>query len=118
MFNKMRHKSYFMPQASARSLRWNLENVFGSVKDMGVSSKNNDQDDSGPENMEEILTEDSFRLMNCVTIKCMDGFVELEWLDSTLAGFVADAAAVVLMTLGGSSRGREPHFPSSGISVL
>lgn len=110
MFNKMRHKSYFMPQASVRSLRWNLENVFGSVKDLGVSSKNNNQDDSGPESTEGILTEDSFRLMNCVTINCMDGFVELEWLDSTLAGFVADAAAVALMTLGGSSRGREPKI--------
>lgn len=118
MATETRHKSYFMPQASFRSLRWNLENVFGSVQVLGISSGGNDHGDGVPESTEEALGEDSFQLMNCVTVKCIDGFVELEWLESSLADFVADAAAVVLMALGTSSRSKQPRFSLSDISVI
>lgn len=118
MSTKTRHKSYFMPQASVCSLRWNLENVFGSVKVLGISSRGNDHNDGAPESIEGALEEGSFRLMNCVTVKRTDGFVELEWLESALADFVADAAAVVLMALGRSSRSKQPQFSPSGASVV
>lgn len=115
MATETRRKSYFMPQASVCSLRWNLENVFGSVRVLGISSRGNDHNDGAPESTEGALEEGPFRLMNCVTVKCMDGFVELEWLESSLADFVADAAAVVLMALGKSSRSKQPHFSPSDI---
>lgn len=110
---EQRHKSYFVPQITIRSLRWNLENVFGSVGDLGASSKDAGRNDNAREGIE---AEDTFRLMGCVTVKCTDGLVELEWLRNSLTDFIVDAATVVLMTLGGSSitaKGRQSHFSRS-----
>lgn len=86
--------------------------MFGSVRDLRASSKDAGRSD----NAEGTLAEDTFRLMGCVTVKCTDGLVELEWLRNSLADFIVDAATVVLMTLGGSpatAKGRQPHFSQS-----
>lgn len=107
MSAEMRHKSYFVPQATVRSLRWDLENVFGSVRELGVSSKDTGRNDNAQESIEGISAEDTFRLMDCVTVKYTNGLVELEWLRNSLTDFVVDATTVVLMALGGSpAKGR------------
>lgn len=77
MSTEQRHKSYFVPQTTIRSLRWNLEKMFGTVGDLGACSKDAGRNDNAWESIERTPAEDTFRLMGCVTVKCIDGLIEL-----------------------------------------
>lgn len=97
-----------MSVAGVGLVRWSLEGMFGAVVNL------EDEDDEESEDETKIQQEDededmygeksrmtgkTFRVMDCVTVRCMKGYVELEWVGNVLNDGIADAVLAVLMTL-------------------
>lgn len=92
-----------MSVAGVGLVRWSLEGMFGAVVN---AEDEDDDDDGGDEDDEDMyggektrLTGRTFRVMDCVTVRCMNGYVELEWVGNVLNDGIADAVLAILMTL-------------------
>ncbi|KAI5851085.1 beta-lactamase-like protein [Morchella snyderi] len=99
-----------MSVAGVGLVRWSLEGMFGGV----VNLEDDDEEDEEDGSEKDIPQEDdadmyggektkmsgrSFKVMDCVTVRCMKGYVELEWVGNVLNDGIADAVLAVLMTL-------------------
>lgn len=96
-----------MSVAGVGLVRWSLEGMFGGV----VNIEDDDEDDERediPQEEEDTDTDGgekskmngkTFKVMDCVTVRCMKGYVELEWVGNVLNDGIADAVLAVLMTL-------------------
>lgn len=105
-----------MSVAGVGLVRWSLEGMFGAV----VNAEDEDDDeDGGDEDDEDMyggektkLTGRTFRVMDCVTVRCMNGYVELEWVGNVLNDGIADAVLAILMTLESSPAAVKCASPS------
>lgn len=103
-------------------IRWSLEGMFGAVvnmedsftDDVPIKMEEPEEDDEydpekdiasdgdGDEAMDsnkEKYTGKTFRIMDCITVRCRKGFVDLEWVGNILNDGVADAVVAILMNL-------------------
>jgi cleavage and polyadenylation specificity factor subunit 3 len=101
-------------------IRWSLEGMFGAVVNLeddfedDEPIKKEEQDDADDEydpekditDEDEVMYGDkgkytgkTFKVMDCVTIRCRKGFVELEWEGNILNDGVADAVVAILANL-------------------
>lgn len=96
-----------MSVAGVGLVRWSLEGMFGAVvnaedeegDDEGGGGKDYEDDEDMYGDEKTKLTGRTFRVMDCVTVRCMNGYVELEWVGNVLNDGIADAVLAVLMTL-------------------
>lgn len=97
-----------MSVAGVGLVRWSLEGMFGAVvnseddedEDEGRDRKGDEDDeDMYGDDEKKRLTGRTFRVMDCVTVHCMNSYVELEWVGNVLNDGIADAVLAVLMTL-------------------
>jgi cleavage and polyadenylation specificity factor subunit 3 len=101
-----------MSVAGVALVRWSLEGMFGGV----VNLEDDDEEEEEENGSEKDIPQEeddadmyggekskmsgrSFRVMDCVTVRCMKGYVELEWVGNVLNDGIADAVLAVLMTL-------------------
>lgn len=97
-----------MSVAGVGLVRWSLEGMFGAV--VNLEDEDDEEEGAGEKILEEEdedmysgektkLTGRTFKVMDCVTARCMKGYVELEWVGNVLNDGIADAVLAVLMTL-------------------
>ncbi|KAF8251169.1 Metallo-hydrolase/oxidoreductase [Wilcoxina mikolae CBS 423.85] len=113
-------KQRFPTYVGLDMIRWSLEGMFGAVVNLeddftdDEPVKNEEQEDADDEYdpEKEIIDEDevmygdkgkytgrTFRIMDCVTVRCRKGYVELEWEGNILNDGVADAILAILADL-------------------
>ena len=103
-------------------IRWSLEGMFGAVVNMedgftdDVPTKveepeeddeydpekdiaSDGDDDEAMDGNKEKYTGKTFRIMDCITVRCRKGCVDLEWVGNILNDGVADAVVAILMNL-------------------
>lgn len=86
----------------------NLEDDDEETKDQKILEED-DEDMYGGEKTK--LTGRTFKVMDCVTVRCMKGYVELEWVGNVLNDGIADAVLAVLMTLESSPAAVKCEYP-------
>lgn len=134
-----------MSVAGVGLVRWSLEGMFGAVVNVEDEDEDNGGDEGKGEDVKKVRREDSdeddgdedmygggektrltgrtFRVMDCVTVRCMKGYVELEWVGNVLNDGIADAVLAVLMTLESSPAAVKcacpsPLYPRDWLTVV
>ncbi|EWC47091.1 hypothetical protein DRE_03460 [Drechslerella stenobrocha 248] len=101
--------------AGAGLVRWSLESMFGGVVTVKKERMNgyveadevDEDDDSETRNanskpaatIDQYPTDEIFRVMDCVTVSCRPGYVELEWEGNIHNDGVADAILAILLSI-------------------
>lgn len=115
-----------MSVAGVGLVRWSLEGMFGGVVNEDDNDEDEDQKNDGGEDEDMYsgektkLTGRTFRVMDCVTVRCTNSYVELEWVGNVLNDGIADAVLAILMTLESSPAAVKCVFtlPPSRIRVV
>ncbi|KAF8462909.1 beta-lactamase-like protein [Kalaharituber pfeilii] len=98
--------------AGTSMIRWALEGMFGAVENLPDTDANDEDEGmvavmkkknkmSGKEEMkqEELITGNTFKVMDCIIVRCRRGYVEVEWEGNVLNDGIADAVVAGLLML-------------------
>ncbi|KAF3312773.1 endoribonuclease ysh1 [Orbilia oligospora] len=95
--------------AGAGLVRWSLESMFGGIVTVKKERTNGyieDEDEGSKEAngeqknvKDQASREETFRVMDCVTVSCRSGYVELEWEGNIHNDGIADAILAILLSI-------------------
>lgn len=97
--------------AGAAMVRWAMESMFGAVLNLPDTDANDDEDvapavlakmkkNKGEENEATgEVTGNTFQVMDCITIRCRRGYIEVEWEGNIINDGLADAVIASLLSL-------------------
>ncbi|KAL7270511.1 endoribonuclease ysh1 [Rhizina undulata] len=89
-----------MSAAGFGLVRWSLEGMFGGVVDIEDDAEvKGDEEDEDMYGEQHGITGRTFRIMDCVTVRCCPGYAEMEWVGNVLNDGVADAVLTVLLSV-------------------
>ena len=96
--------------AGTAMIRWALEGMFGGVLNLPDHDANDDDDsvvavlkkkkmNGGRDAGEDRTTGNTFKIMDCIIVRCRKGYVEVEWEGNVLNDGIADAVVAGLLML-------------------
>ena len=101
--------------AGTGMVRWAMEGMFGAVvelPDEELAKAGKKGGKPGGKEEEKNVTGNTFRVMDCVTLRCRRGYVEVEWEGNVLNDGIADGIVACLLMLESSPAAVKCTFPS------
>ena len=118
--------------AGTAMVRWALEGMFGAVVNIPDHEANDEEDpmvaalllkkkkmgmqDGDGVDDEGLVTGDTFKVMDCIVVRCRKGYVEVEWEGNVLNDGIADAVVAGLLMLESSPAAVKCMFSSIYLS--